>query len=228
MRETKSGQRPTKETLRSNIKDYIQKQIASGVYRPGDRIVETQLARELNVSQAPAREAILELVSQGMLEERPYSGHFVRQLTAEEIEDIFQIRAVVEEYAAQLASSRVTDQQLGEMEQVLREMDENQDLERFVHLDMDFHGLVMDAAGSPALKRAWKMLRMAEWTYIAAAITKSTLSEMIQQHWTIFRYLENRQGHSAGAYIYLHIKGFGDEVSQHFAGQEDSTGPDDK
>ena len=42
------------------------------------------------------------------------------------------------------------------------------------------------------------------------------------------RYLENRQGHSAGAYIYLHIKGFGDEVSQHFAGQEDSTGPDDK
>ena len=68
MRETKSGQRPTKETLRSNIKDYIQKQIASGVYRPGDRIVETQLARELNVSQAPVREAILELVSQGMLE----------------------------------------------------------------------------------------------------------------------------------------------------------------
>ena len=57
----------------------------------------------------------------------------------------------MEEYAAQLASSRVTDQQLGEMEQVLREMDENQDLERFVHLDMDFHGLVMDAAGSPAL-----------------------------------------------------------------------------
>ena len=43
MRETKSGQRPTKETLRSNIKDYIQKQIASGVYRPGDRIVEEDI-----------------------------------------------------------------------------------------------------------------------------------------------------------------------------------------
>ena len=228
MKERSDKRKPAKETLRANIKDHIQKQIAAGVYRPGDRIVETQLAREMNVSQAPVREAILELVSQGLLEERPYSGHMVRQMGPDEIEDIYQIRAVVEEYAAQRAADRATEKQWMEMERVLREMDANRDLDRFVHLDMEFHGLVMDAAGSAALKRAWKMLRMAEWTYIAAAITKSTLSEMIQQHWTIFRYLENRQGHSAGAYIYLHIKGFGDEVSQHFAGQEDSTGPDDK
>ena len=49
---------PAKETLRSNIKDYIQQQIVEGAYRPGDRIVETRLARELNVSQAPVREAV--------------------------------------------------------------------------------------------------------------------------------------------------------------------------
>ena len=93
-------------------------------------------------------------------------------------------------------------------------------MDRFVHQDMEFHNLVMDAAESAALKRAWSMLRMAEWTYIAAAITKSSLEEMIQQHWTIFRYLEARQAHSAGAYMYLHIKGFGEEVSQHFADQK--------
>ena len=56
-----------KETLRSNIRDYIQQQIAEGVYRPGDRIVETRLAKELNVSQAPVREAMLELSTIGML-----------------------------------------------------------------------------------------------------------------------------------------------------------------
>ena len=167
MKEKEARRKPAKETLRTNIKDYIQKQIAAGVYRPGDRIVETQLAREMNVSQAPVREAILEMVALGMLEERPYSGHFVRALGPKEIED-----------------------------------------------------MVMDAAESAALKRAWSMLRMAEWTYIAAAITKSSLEEMIQQHWTIFRYLEARQAHSAGAYMYLHIKGFGEEVSQHFADQK--------
>ena len=47
--------------MRREIRTYIQRQIAQGVYRPGDRIVETQLAREMNVSQAPVREALLEL-----------------------------------------------------------------------------------------------------------------------------------------------------------------------
>ena len=57
MKEKEARRKPAKETLRTNIKDYIQKQIAAGVYRPGDRIVETQLAREMNVSQAPVRDA---------------------------------------------------------------------------------------------------------------------------------------------------------------------------
>ena len=205
MKEKEARRKPAKETLRTNIKDYIQKQIAAGVYRPGDRIVETQLAREMNVSQAPVREAILEMVALGMLEERPYSGHFVRALGPKEIEDIYQTRAVVEEYAAQRAADRATEDQLAEMKRLLQEMDAKRDLDRFVHQDME---------------RAWSMLRMAEWTYIAAAITKSSLEEMIQQHWTIFRYLEARQAHSAGAYMYLHIKGFGEEVSQHFADQK--------
>ena len=185
MKERAVRRKPAKETLRANIKDYIQKQIAAGVYRPGDRIVETQLAREMNVSQAPVREAILEMVALGLLEERPYSGHFVRALGPEEIEDIYRTRAVVEEYAAQRAADRATKEQLAEMKRLLQEMDANRDLDRFVHQDMEFHALVMDAAGSAALKRAWTMLRMAEWTYIAAAVTKTSLAEMIQQRFNI-------------------------------------------
>lgn len=222
MREKGRGQfqKPAKETLRSNIKDYIQQKIAEGVYRPGDRIVETQLARELNVSQAPVREAILELASSGLLEERPYSGSFVRRLTLPEIEDIFNVRAFVEEYAARRAAKRATEEQLEGMEQVLREMDGVRALDKFVHLDTEFHGLVMDAAGSPALKRAWTMLRMAEWTYLCAAITKFPMAELIEQHWEIFRYLKKRADHSAGAYMFLHIKGFGDELGQYFEKQQ--------
>ena len=98
-----------KGTMRREIRTYIQDQIARGVYRPGDRIVETQLAREMNVSQAPVREAVLEMVSQGLLEERPYSGHFVRDMGPAEVEDIYNIRAVVEEYAARRAAKLATE-----------------------------------------------------------------------------------------------------------------------
>ena len=219
-RQSEWHKKPAKETLRSNIKDYIQQKIAEGIYRPGDRIVETQLARELNVSQAPVREAILELASIGLLEERPYSGSFVRQLTPAEIEDIFNVRAFIEEYAARRAAKRATEEQLEEMEQVLREMNGVRALDKFVRLDTEFHGLVMDAAGSPALKRAWNMLRMAEWTYLCAAITKFSMADLIDQHWEIFRYLKKRADHSAGAYMFLHIKGFGDELGQYFEKQQ--------
>lgn len=216
-----SGKRlPAKETLRSNIKDHIQQQIAEGVYRPGDRIVETRLAKELNVSQAPVREAMLELATVGLLEERPYSGTYVRNFTITDIEDIFNTRAFIEEYAAKRAAKRVTERQLAEMEAVLSEMDQSRDLQAFVHLDMEFHGLVMDAAGSPALKRAWKILRMAEWTYLCAAITAFSLEELIAQHRRILQYLADHEESSAGAYMFLHIKGFGDELGKHFAAQK--------
>ncbi len=215
-KETDGKRLPAKETLRSNIKDYIQRQIAAGVYRPGDRIVETQLARELNVSQAPVREAILELASIGLLEERPYSGTYVKDLTIAEIEDIFDVRAFVEEYAARRAAERASEEQLAQMEEILQEMEEDRELERFVHLDMEFHGVVMDAAGSPALKRAWTVLRMAEWTYLCAAVTAVSLDEMVAQHWNIFRYLQKRDASSAGAYMLLHIRNFGKELGQYF------------
>ena len=216
MKERADKRRPAKETLRANIKDYIQKQIAAGVYRPGDRIVETQLAREMNVSQAPVREAVLEMVSQGLLEERPYSGHFVRDMGPAEVEDIYNIRAVVEEYAARRAAKLATEEQLEEMERVLRKMDQNRDLDTFIQLDMEFHTLVMDAAESPALKRAWSTLQLAEWTYLSAYISGLSMEEMVQHHWRIFDYLKKREEHCADAYMFLHIKGYGESVVEYF------------
>jgi DNA-binding GntR family transcriptional regulator len=181
--------------------------------------VETQLARELQVSQAPVREAMLELASMGLLEERPYSGTFVRKLSVEDIEDIFDVRAFLEEYAGRRAAKQVTDAQLDEMEEVLQEMQNGMELQDFVHLDMEFHGLIMDAAGSQALKRAWTVLRMSEWTFLCAAITAESMDALIAQHWNIFRYLKKRDQDSTGAYMFLHIKNFGGELGEYFAEQ---------
>ena len=205
-----------KATLRKEIRTYIQKQIASGRFRAGDRIVETQLARELSVSQAPVREAILELAAMGLLEERPYSGSFVRKLTAEDIEDIYNTRAFLDEYAARRAAQRITPEQLADMEALLRQMDGAGNPHDFVEKDIAFHALVVDAAGSPALKRMWESLRLVEWTGLSVAVTRNTLPELVRQHWEIFRLLERHADHTAGAHMFLHIKRFGDEMKQYF------------
>lgn len=204
-----------KATLRKNIREYIQQQVISGRFKAGDRVVETQLAKELNVSQAPVREAILELSAMGFLEERPYSGSFVRSLTVEDIEDIYNTRAFIDEYAARQAAKRITPEQLKEMEILLEEMDAAESVRDFVKKDMAFHALVVDAAGSPALKRMWEGLRLVEWTGLSVAVTRKTLPELAKQHWQIFRLLEKHADHTAGAYMFLHIKNYGDELKQH-------------
>ena len=210
----------SKSTLRKEIRSYIQARITNGTYQAGDRIVETQLAKELHVSQAPVREAILELTSMGILDERPYSGTFVRKLTAEDIEDIYQTRALIDERAAQLAARNITDEQLKTIEEVLHKMEASEDILTFVEFDMEFHALIVDAANSPTLKRMWDSLRLVEWTHRSAAVTKITLEELIRQHWKIYDFLKRQEEHAAGAYMYLHIKNFGDELSQHMRESE--------
>ena len=210
-----------KGTLRKKIRSYIQQQIANGRFQAGDRIVETQLARELNVSQAPGREAILELAAMGLLEERPYSGSFVRKLTAEDVEDIYNTRAFIDEYAARQAARNITDQQLAEMEALLHRMDEAADYQALAEMDMAFHAMVVDAAGSPALKRTWENLRLVEWTELSAAVTQSTLEELAKQHWKLFHLLEAHADHAAGAYMFIHIKNFGEELKRYLQQREE-------
>lgn len=217
MEQKQSSAAIEKGTLRRRIRAYIQEQIAMGRYRAGDRNVETQLAKELNVSQAPVREAILELSAMGLLEERPYSGTFVRSLTAADIEDVYNTRAFIDEYAAKLAAKRITDEQLAEMEQLLHKMDAAQNIHEFVEMDMLFHAMVVDAASSAALKRMWEGLRLVEWTGLSASATQNTLPELAKQHWQIYDMLKKHADHTVGAYVFLHIKNFGDELQRYLA-----------
>lgn len=213
----KSTKGIAKNTLRNEIKKYIQHQISQGIYKPGDRIVETQLAKELNVSQAPVREAILELSMMGIIEERPYSGSFVRELTPDDIEDIYNTRAFLDEYCARRAAQKVTEEELQEMEALLHEMDSAENIDDFVEKDMAFHRMVVKAGKSPSMLRIWDTLRLVEWTELSVSATKSSLSEIAKQHWEIYDLIKNHADHTAGAYMFLHIKNFGKEVMRQIA-----------
>ena len=105
---------------------------------------------------------------------------------------------------------------LREREALLVEMDRAENPHDFVEKDIAFHAMVVDAAGSPALKKVWDSLRLVEWTGLSVAVTRNTLPELAKQHWRIFRLLERHADHTAGAYMFLHIKNFGDELKQHY------------
>ena len=101
------------------------------------------------------------------------------------------------------------------MEVLLKKMDQAEDDASFAEMDIAFHGMIVDAADSPSLKRAWDNLRLVEWTSVSVAVTQESLPELAEQHWQIFRTLRSHAKQEAGAYMFLHIKHFGEELKRY-------------
>ncbi|TMV46671.1 GntR family transcriptional regulator [Paenibacillus mesophilus] len=111
-----------KQHLSSNIASYIKQKIIDGEWNPGDRIVETKLARELEMSQTPIREAVRQLAGEGVVTIVPNKGPFVRTFSAKDIFEIYSYRAVLEGMAIRLAVGNASITDIRHLEQFYEEM----------------------------------------------------------------------------------------------------------
>lgn len=158
-----------KEKFSSQVFQYIQDGIMEGRYRPGDRLVETQIAKELNLSQSPVREALRELETMGLIEVKPYSGCYVREMQYEELKQAYDLRSLIEKYAVDDAMPQITDEDIQRMEDAYREMlsaAEKQDRKLLVEEDVLFHRVMIQAAHNPLLERVWRMIGASQWTHM--------------------------------------------------------------
>ena len=89
-------------TLSGQVRDYILTKILNGEFEPGERLIEMKIAHLMQTSQAPVREAIRELESTGLLETLPNRGSRVREVSNQELSDIYDVRAQLEGYAAEI------------------------------------------------------------------------------------------------------------------------------
>ncbi|MGH9018530.1 MAG: GntR family transcriptional regulator, partial [Acidimicrobiales bacterium] len=88
--------------------DRIRRSIVDGSYPPGSRLVEQALSSELDLSRTPIREALRRLEVEGLVLYRRHRGAVVRTTTADEVIDLYELRARLESYAAELAAARST------------------------------------------------------------------------------------------------------------------------
>src|SRR5437016_12427626 len=97
----------TRVVLREQVKELILERILNETYRPGERLVETRIAAELGTSQAPVREALRDLELLRFVESAPFRGARVREVSKEELIEIYPVRAALEEVAAREAATRL-------------------------------------------------------------------------------------------------------------------------
>lgn len=144
-------------TLATTVTEQIRDQVHQGMFPPGHQFNEVELAQRLGVSRGPVRESLQLLVHEGLLERHPHRGVFVPVLTDAEILDIFYARMALESAAFRRVISEPTPPELiASLTSTVDEMaraEETGDWAAVGDLDMRFHTLVIEAAGSPRLSR---------------------------------------------------------------------------
>ena len=141
-------------TLRAHVVQMLSAGILSGKYKPGDRLNESQIARELNISRIPVREALSQLQEQGLVQNRERRGMFVTNISAEEVLQISSLRLILETEALRLARARMNPVTQAELEGLVAQMENlDGDLLDAAALDLKFHRALWRASGNPFLER---------------------------------------------------------------------------
>src|SRR5204863_2704859 len=131
-----------KEVLRDKIGEVLRGWILDGKLQPGERIVELTLARDLNVSRAPLREALWQLSRQGLVHIRAHHGATVTQLSEQDIREIFELRELLETRAALRIHARLDSSIKTALNQALTELEDAcraRDIRAFSDADVRFH-----------------------------------------------------------------------------------------
>lgn len=141
-----------------SVRRTLREQILSGQLRPGDRLVELDIASRLGVSQGPVREALARLTEEGIIIALPHRGSFVSEITVEEARDIYQTRLVVEREAIRLALPTMDASRFRILDQDIESMLEAAAADRlrdYVARDMTFHSRMFEWSGSRTLLAFW-------------------------------------------------------------------------
>jgi DNA-binding GntR family transcriptional regulator len=141
--------------LRDVVREKIRTRIAEGIWAPGFRLVERDLADEFDVSRVPVREALRALESEGFVELLPRRGAVVRDLTRAVVADLFDIRQVLEGLAARLVAERIDEEGLARLSAVVdegRRAVEAGDHSWAGTANTVFHETVLDLTGNPSLR----------------------------------------------------------------------------
>jgi DNA-binding GntR family transcriptional regulator len=145
--------------------------INSGEIPPGGRLRQTEVARRFGVSTTPVREAFVALAREGLVRQDAHRGVVVFVPSVEELEEIYEIRGVLEPLATRLAADKLREAELDRLDRIVAEMS-TADPRRYVELNRELHGRVYAAAGRPRLSEMIDGLREAAASYISINVTR--------------------------------------------------------
>ncbi len=194
--------------LREQIKEILLERILRGELEPGERLVETRLARELGTSQAPVREALRDLQLLRLVESEPFRGARVRAVDDAALLPVFPVRAALEELAAREAAVqaegdvRVLDREIDAM----RRAAVREDWRTQISHDLAFHRAMVELAGNEPLLQSWLVLGIDVSTAFATYWTYWDQADLAEFHVPIVEAIRAGDATRAGAEARKHVR----------------------
>ncbi|MGL5713077.1 MAG: GntR family transcriptional regulator [Paraclostridium sp.] len=197
--------------LRDVVFENLREAILEGKLKPGQRLMEVQLAEQLGVSRTPVREAIRKLELEGLVVMLPRKGAYVANMSLKDIIDVLEIRASLEGLAAYLAADRITEEDANKLRNIAQEfklsIERKDDIEILLRKDVEFHECIFNATNNKKLSQIinslWEQVHRFRVTYISDF---DTSVHLIEEHNNILNAIISGDNELAKKYAIEHIE----------------------
>jgi DNA-binding GntR family transcriptional regulator len=201
-------------TVKEQLADHLRDEIIRGTFEPGEHLRLEDIAARFEVSTMPVREALRELESEGLVTIFPHRGAVVTELTAEDIEDIYEIRATLEAMATRLAIPGMTEEICRDLADIVERMDgQLGHVATLVKLNHQFHSTLYAASGRRHLCDLNHMLRYRTQHYLHAYMDDlGSMALAQEEHRSILEACRRRDAEEAASLVEEHVTEVGQAI----------------
>jgi DNA-binding GntR family transcriptional regulator len=221
---------PTSRTLSDHVAEELRQAILEERLKPGQRIVERQVAQAMQTSRGPVRDALTQLENEGLVTSCPHRGTFVSLLTRQDAEEIYTLRLALETLAVDFAAKYATTEQLDMLDTITDEIavqiTSNYTTLGSTELDLQYHHTLCQISGHKRVLQAWEAMRAQTQLLILShrRLQPERWREVgVEWHRQITTALRERDVHLAREVLKLHLTTTLETVLESFAKQESKT-----
>lgn len=173
---------PRMRTAHEYVKSMLRDMILEGKLSPGSRLVQSGLATELGVSTTPVREALRDLTAEGLVQMDAHRGAFVRDLDIREVEEIYDLRIMLEPVMIRRTGAVLSREALEGATALHAEMRDETDVQAWVELNRRFHAALSSGDDNSRLSDFLKSLRDSSTPWVRLSLDQQRMQESYEEH----------------------------------------------
>jgi len=206
------------ELLSQKTYHILKHAIVRGDLEPNSKLVLTEIAKSLGISNTPIREAINKLASEGLVRIIPNKGIIVKEINVDDFQEILQIRAFLDGLIAKLASEKITDEEIDEMMGVIHEMEytvKKDDRLNYNDLDIQFHDFLLNITGNNKLKEIYNnLINQSNRFRLRTLKIPDRMGKSLKEHREIALKIKERSPDEANRVSQEHIENISNSIEE--------------